>query len=736
MKRHIHIGIAALALSLSSCQKEDITPSIDPNAVRVTATVGDDAVTRSNPNGETPESRAQFNSGDAISISADAQDAIVHTLSGTTWSPAGNYLIWETDEMTFNAFYPATEGTSMAAFSLPTDQSTVVNIATADYMTFSGPRKKPSEGNAVSLAFARKTARVIVNIAGFGDEFTGTSTISDLKINSGAATVGGVDIAVITPFVVGTGVKGTSYTALVLPVAANTGADFITLKVGEKTFKLTGIPTHEPATSYTYNLTVGKDFATVGSVVVSDWANGTPITDDVVANFETGTATAGDATNTLDAILKAKFGNEYASGAPLAKVIVRGTINQADFTSLQNVKILDLSAATVVGKVALDSLSVATNQAGNAIPCGAFFDNKVLEVLILPTNITAIGNSAFLKSSLTTITIPESVTAIPDYCFAHCNNLATVSLHAKITTLGEDVFGCSGLTAITIPAGVTAIPASCFYSCRSLTTVNLHDKITTIGDAAFRQSGLTAITIPAGVTAIPDYCFGQCGSLTTVNLHDQITTIGYEAFGYSGLTAITIPAGVTAIPASCFYSCRSLTTVNLHDKITTIGDAAFGGSGLTAITIPAGVTAIPSECFYQCRSLTTVNLHGKITTIGGEAFRQCALTSITIPADVTVIPEWCFYNCSSLTTIEMLGEITSIEFGAFQQCTILSKITCKGATPATIGVSGFEGVEGHAADGVTVYTPSGIEVQNLYTAQWKAHFTEAISFTVAADLSE
>lgn len=118
MRNSIYISTVALAISLSSCQKDDIATGIDPNAVRVTASVGDESdITGTNPNGAAESDRMKFNNEDAISIQTEGQSAIVYTLYDGTWAPASNYLLWKTETMIFNAFYPITDGT----FAVPTN---------------------------------------------------------------------------------------------------------------------------------------------------------------------------------------------------------------------------------------------------------------------------------------------------------------------------------------------------------------------------------------------------------------------------------------------------------------------------------------------------------------------------------------------------------------------------------------------------------------------------------------
>ena len=103
--------------------------------------------------------------------------------------------------------------------------------------------------------------------------------------------------------------------------------------------------------------------------------------------------------------------------------------------------------------------------------------------------VTSIGDSAFLYcSSLTNITIPDSVTSIGDFVFWFCSSLTSVTIPDSVTSIGGFAFGdCISLTSVTIPDSVTSIGDSAFEWCSSLTNITIPDSVTSIGDSAFRD---------------------------------------------------------------------------------------------------------------------------------------------------------------------------------------------------------------------------------------------------------
>ena len=265
------MGCAAAILALSACsESEDLLSAFhsDPNAVRITAQVGKasaDGFTRSNPLG-TAEEQAKFNVNDEISVKAEGQDAVTYKYDGKEWQPQGNkFLKWEKETMNFTAYYPATfNGT----ITQPMKYDSKDDLAAADFMSFSGPKTNTNNSNQLTLTMERKMARVIVEIAGFNDQYTTNATVSSLSICGVKAFKHKED--------------GKFY-ALINPNYTPSTAPFLSLEVvdGESktTEKYTTTPTAFVAgNSYTYQLKVGKNKISVSGISVADWNTGT-ITD-------------------------------------------------------------------------------------------------------------------------------------------------------------------------------------------------------------------------------------------------------------------------------------------------------------------------------------------------------------------------------------------------------------------------------------------------------------------------
>lgn len=121
----------------------------------------------------------------------------------------------------------------------------------------------------------------------------------------------------------------------------------------------------------------------------------------------------------------------------------------------------------------------------------------------------------------TDIRIPETingvkVAAIGDWAFRDCTSLTSITIPDSVTSIGDGAFGgCSSLTSVVIPGSVTSIGDSAFFGCKSLTSVVIPNSVTSISYGAFYHcTSLTSVTIPDGVTSIGDYAFLDCSSLT------------------------------------------------------------------------------------------------------------------------------------------------------------------------------------------------------------------------------
>ena len=277
--------------------------------------------------------------------------------------------------------------------------------------------------------------------------------------------------------------------------------------------------------------------------------------------------------------------------------------------------------------------------------------------------VTSIGGYVFSDcTSLSSITIPNSITSIGDYAFIGCSGLTSFTIPNSVTSIGNHALDeCTRLYSITIPNSVTNMGASTFGGCTSLTGVTIGNSVTSIGDGAFYGCySLTNITIPNSVTSIGDQAFDECYTLTSFTIPNRVTNIGAEAFiNCQRLTNFTIGNGVTSIGDQAFYGCDNLPAITvdaanpsyssldgvLFDKSQTTLIVYPGGKAGTSYTIPNSVTSIADYAFYQPFSLTSVTIGNSVTNIGDGAFWGCSrLTSIYFEGNAPSVGAYVFLN--------------------------------------------------------------------------------------------
>ena len=431
MKITRYMGAFAVIAMLAACSTdEEQGTNTAANEVKIAATVGGNSIfTRSNPMGSATE-QENFNENDAISVTTEGK-TVIYKKTGEVWAPAnaGDYLVWTGNAQAFEACYPekADENSTKNSFSVgyvSADQSTVDKIEKSDYMTCRKEIEKkdiPTD-RQLTLNLERQTARVIIKASGFGDEFkdlnptlSAIEVYSKLKVPAGDGdSYAGIQACK----------KDNVFYALVSPGAANSTEKFLKLTVtyndGDgkptqtKVLDVTGIPALEKAKSYTYDVKIGKDKVTIGSVSVTDWGPG----DDI---------TGGDAvTTTENAVLIIK--NALAAGNK--NIVIKNLAANADISVFDAIR----EALSSASDASID----LTVYGVEALPSKAFLNCKPLKVISLQ-NVKSIESLAFQGcNGLKTIYAPR-VSSISDFAFADCPQLKSVTL-GNISAAGIRIF--------------------------------------------------------------------------------------------------------------------------------------------------------------------------------------------------------------------------------------------------------------------------------------------------------
>ena len=276
MKYQKILGIVATAgLLLAGCATDSDNNNTwlsDPNAVHVSASVGS-IFTRSNPTDETKQT--SFNNGDVMGVSNSGK-SLNYTFNGTDWQPGnGSYLVWDDNNLKFQCWYPVDGKNTFSKGYIQDDQSSAEAIAKSDYMTAEVTNLKEIPGDRqLKVAMERKTARLILNIQSFKDQFTADTKVNHVRIVGKECTDANETSTInIKPLQKGEGGINTTYTALVAP-GTTEGHLYFSADESTETPLVVKIASLEAGKSYTYNLTVGKDKVAINDINVKDWTTG------------------------------------------------------------------------------------------------------------------------------------------------------------------------------------------------------------------------------------------------------------------------------------------------------------------------------------------------------------------------------------------------------------------------------------------------------------------------------
>ena len=328
--------------------------------------------------------------------------------------------------------------------------------------------------------------------------------------------------------------------------------------------------------------------------------------------------------------------------------------------------------------------------------------------------------------------------------------LSTLSSKTVVEIYDDCFKDNSTLTSVTIPDSVTRIGSSAFYNCRSLTSITIPNGVKGIVNYSFYNcSSLTSITIPSSVTSIGYYAFYNCTAMTRIYIPSSVTTITASSYStspfYGWNSSAVIYCGAASKPSdwesywNYYGSSRQLKTIwnasgfsqqNADWEYVEKNDGSVAlmrylGT-VTVVTVPTTlsgktVSEICENCFKDKTAITSLTIPNSVTSIGSSAFEGCSkLTSITIPDSVTSIGYSAFKNCTSMRRIYIPSSVTEITASSYSTSSFYgwnsSAVIYCGASSKPSGWGRYWNYYSSSSQLKTIWNVAGFPQQN---ADWE-----------------
>lgn len=262
----------------------------------------------------------------------------------------------------------------------------------------------------------------------------------------------------------------------------------------------------------------------------------------------------------------------------------------------------NIDAVAFFGCIKLTTILVSPDNSHYFSIDGVLFEREDISLIAYPLGKTA---SEYI--------VPDGTVSINAFAFWGCTSLSSITLPDSVLWIADHAFAYCTVTSVILPRGLEVIEKYAFYCCFSLSSINL----------------------PESLLIIESYAFYACVSLPSVTLHDNLVMIGDFAFyGCKSLTSFSIPASVANIYDGILANCTSLVSITVSNDnpiFAVIDSALYDMKEMELIAYPAmnldveccipnGVLTIRRSAFACCTSLISVTLPASLLSIDAEAF--------------------------------------------------------------------------------------------------------------------
>ena len=302
------------------------------------------------------------------------------------------------------------------------------------------------------------------------------------------------------------------------------------------------------------------------------------------------------------------------SETEIEPIYIPSTLTSVGANAFENLKCPYVNISDLTAWCNIDFGNNSSNPAARSQ--GLHLNGELIENLVIPESVNAIKSYAFYYNrGLKSVKFNEALQSIGREAFRYCGDwlfgpgLSTVVIPGNVTAIGELAFGSSNVNDLTLAYGAEQIEIG-RNAFPDLTSLSFDRPFEC---PALKVINIQSITIGNSVTEIPSAKFKGSYRLSFITLGNSLTTIGDEAFsGCSAITEVILPPSVETIGASAFAGNNKLTSIIMGHNVTTIGEKAFD-------LCPAQTVSITAQTPPTAPDNTFSNYTGNLYVQGQEA---------------------------------------------------------------------------------------------------------------------
>ena len=302
-----------------------------------------------------------------------------------------------------------------------------------------------------------------------------------------------------------------------------------------------------------------------------------------------------------------------------------------------------------------------------------------VESVTIPGSVRIIGTGAFYRcTELKNVKIGNGLISIQDDAFAFCSSLESIELPSTLEYIGRTAFTRSGLKSLDIPESVTSIGRNITLACKDLTSITVNPNNKTYDsrkkcnaiirtDDNILMEGCCKTIIPQGITAIAPYAFAGATGLKKIDIPSSVRYIFAGAFSFCPLQKIYIPASVIVMQDNPFFGCGNIRSIKVHKD----NPYFCSPSGSNAI-VSKGNVRLAQDDAMLIRYISEFRLGRFITYEPGYLITGSRKT--VIPSSVSVIGEYSFAYCNGLEKLVIPQGVKTVMADAFMHCPDLKEL--------------------------------------------------------------